>query len=486
MAMRHRGSALSQPLLEADTTDDDALTVVEEEKKPLITVEDVKDWWASDGWKTLILLSWVAANLTVGIYAAYVYWGNPNYYVTLARIGGATLNLNCALILFPVCRHTLTWVRKIRFLRDIIPFDSNIRFHKIISYTIFTMAVIHTIGHYLNYNTTGKPWTFGWTTLAGSTGHLLAFICLLIGTAAIDPVRRPNFNVFYLTHHLFIIFYALLLAHGPVFWQYFLLPGTIYTCERLYREFTARKLKTRVLSVTNHPSDVIEIKFYRKLFYYKAGQYLFLNCPYLSQWEWHPFTITSSPEEDFVSVHIRCVGDWTKGIRALLAPPTEGSQIEIGRSYGPDNKKALLRLDGPYGAASEDIFDYRVVLLVGAGIGVTPFASVLKTVFLRLRKFREGLSAVNPMKSLQKVYFFWVLREFKSFEWFREMVLQLQAELRAFDLLNNVEIHLHLTGKLKQDEHLGLLFFLFFLLHTFLSFFLSDSNLIVIVITFFH
>jgi NADPH oxidase len=37
-----------------------------------------------------------------------------------------------------------------------------------------------------------------------------------------------------------------------------------------------------------------------------------------------------------------------------------------------------MRLDGPYGAASEDIFDYRHVLLVAAGIGVTPFASILQ------------------------------------------------------------------------------------------------------------
>ena len=168
------------------------------------------------------------------------------------------------------------------------------------------------VAHYLNYNTIGGVWSLGWGTLAGSTGHILSLLCVLIGTAAIDPVRRPNFNVFYITHHTFIIFYALLLAHGPVFWQYFLLPGTMYTAERLWREISARKLRTRVISVTNHPSDVVELQLRKKLFSYKPGQYLFLNCPYLSHWEWHPFTITSSPEEENVSVHIRAVGDWTK------------------------------------------------------------------------------------------------------------------------------------------------------------------------------
>ena len=34
-------------------------------------------------------------------------------------------------------------------------------------------------------------------------------------------------------------------------------------------------------------------------------------------------------------------------------------------------------IDGGYGSASEDWIDYDVAVLVGAGIGVTPFASIL-------------------------------------------------------------------------------------------------------------
>jgi predicted ferric reductase len=35
--------------------------------------------------------------------------------------------------------------------------------------------------------------------------------------------------------------------------------------------------------------------------------------------EWHPFTITSAPEQDFVSVHVRIVGDWTGELKALVS-----------------------------------------------------------------------------------------------------------------------------------------------------------------------
>lgn len=42
-----------------------------------------------------------------------------------------------------------------------------------------------------------------------------------------------------------------------------------------------------------------------------------------------------------------------------------------------------MAIDGPFGTASEDVFRYEVVMLVGAGIGVTPFASVLKSVWYK-------------------------------------------------------------------------------------------------------
>lgn len=40
----------------------------------------------------------------------------------------------------------------------------------------------------------------------------------------------------------------------------------------------------------------------------------------------------------------------------------------------------VLRVDGPFGAPAEDVFHAEVAVLVGTGIGVTPWASVLKEV----------------------------------------------------------------------------------------------------------
>jgi dual oxidase len=42
-----------------------------------------------------------------------------------------------------------------------------------------------------------------------------------------------------------------------------------------------------------------------------------------------------------------------------------------------------IRLDGPYGEGHQDWYQFDVAVLVGGGIGVTPFASVLKDIAFR-------------------------------------------------------------------------------------------------------
>jgi predicted ferric reductase len=163
----------------------------------------------------------------------------------------------------------------------------------------------------------------------------------------------------------------------------------------------------------------------------------------VSIWQYHPFTLTSAPEEDYISVHVRCVGDFTKALGRVLGCNFEKksggdskvigvSKDENGMEVDPAIRRILPRIyvDGPFGSASEDVFKYEVALLVGAGIGVTPFASILKSIWYRLN---------YPQKKtrLRKVYFFWVCRDFGSFEWFRSLLMAIEAQ----DIGNRIEIH---------------------------------------------
>lgn len=45
-----------------------------------------------------------------------------------------------------------------------------------------------------------------------------------------------------------------------------------------------------------------------------------------------------------------------------------------------------LAVDGPFGAALTNVFHYPVSVCIAAGIGVTPFAAVLKSLWYRCRE----------------------------------------------------------------------------------------------------
>lgn len=85
------------------------------------------------------------------------------------------------------------------------------------------------------------------------------------------------------------------------------------------------------------------------------------------------------------------VGDFTTALAESLGCdlPTKDSKPE--KNVGalvvtPSANRVLPRvmIDGPFGSASEDVFKFEVSILVGAGIGVTPFASILKSIWYRL------------------------------------------------------------------------------------------------------
>lgn len=121
-----------------------------------------------------------------------------------------------------------------------------------------------------------------------------------------------------------------------------------------------------------HFLEVTMLEFIKPLsFVYKSGQWVRIACLGLNGNEYHPFTISSSPDEPTLTLHIRAVGPWTKHIRKIYdeAEPTQS----LPQIY----------LDGPYGESHQDWYQFDVSILVGGGIGVTPFASILKDIVFK-------------------------------------------------------------------------------------------------------
>lgn len=216
------------------------------------------------------------------------------------------------------------------------------------------------------------------------------------------------------------------------YWKWFAGPAAIYVIERCIRVYKNR-LGVKVLEARVLPDRAILLKMEmpQRNFTYKAGQYIFLNFPMISKVEWHPFTLTSAPQEDFISVHIRAAGNWTNKVLKLCAASKEKPMFSVN-------------VDGPYGSATEHVFSYKHVIMIGAGIGVTPFASVLKRI-----QYRFENKAKRQSMKLKKVHFFWTCREQGAFQWFADILSQLEAHK---DTQNFLEINTFLTGALAQHD----------------------------------
>ncbi|KAK5552066.1 hypothetical protein LTR46_009932 [Exophiala xenobiotica] len=340
------------------------------------------------------------------------------YGYPIARSAALVLHFDVACILLPVCRTLISLARQTP-LNGIIPFDKNITFHKLVGYSLVIFTSVHTIAHLHNVaqlSAKGHGGFIGFVKLnfltgPGWTGYILTISIMAMFFTALDKPRRAHYERFWNTHHLFVLFFIMWSIHGifcmipadtkPAcfgngsFYQWWMLGGFTYLAECILREIRGTH-KAYITKVIQHPSNVVEIQIKKEHTKTRAGQYIFLCCPEVSIWQYRPFTLTSAPEEDYISVHIRMVGDFTKQLGRVLGceglDKNEPKRVnDSARLISDEDNVKLstllprLYIDGPFGSASEDVFKFETVLLIGAGIGVTPFASILKSIWYRMR-----------------------------------------------------------------------------------------------------
>ena len=425
-------------------------------------------YFVHEGSKVAFLVVYYLISLYIGVSRYLKYATEPKYATTriifkgalpFARAGAGLLLFNCAIILFPVCR---TLISKLRgsLLGIVVPFDKNITFHKFIGVHILLYTVLHVGAHTfdflylsqlgslgLGFNDMGSPEYLWVSLLPAYTGHIAVFCLFLMVTSSIRPIRQANFEIFWYTHHLFIVFFFALIIHGgrcivdslveteciafTEFWKWAILSVVCYACERIVlRALIRTRRPVKVQKIIVHPSNVVEIqwipRYTRQLLTAKPGQYIFLNCPFVGGRQFHPFTLTSCPEEGHMSVHFREAGDFTKRFSKLLIEAQGDSKNAMDMNILPE-----IFIDGAFGAAAEDAFNFKSVMFVGAGIGVTPFASLLKSIFYQVEM---GTSTV------ERVQFFWICRDTTAFEWFNDLLHTLEQQ----------------SGKVKLEYHIYL------------------------------
>ena len=163
-------------------------------------------------------------------------------------------------------------------------------------------------------------------------------------------------------------------------------------------------------------------------FQFSCGDYVLVNIPAISRFEWHPFTISSPPElQGVFSLHIRAAGGWTNALHRRLDRSQE-SKAQMRNKVSPQTEAGLagvrVLIDGPHSAPSSTVFSSEHAVLVATGIGVTPFASILSSVVERVR---TGQS----LDLLRRLDFIWVNREYRSLQWFLLLLRDLETSVNT-------------------------------------------------------
>lgn len=301
-------------------------------------------------------------------------------YVTgLARGAGAILNLNMSLVPLFACRMLL------KFLHDtplslIAPIDFLMPgAHSFVGSLVVVFGMLHSVAHIVTF-ALKHPWSSGMNgaTSLFISGVLLAIALLYIRASSCQRVRSTNYELFQRSHMAsFILIYVLLPLHGfhhkqASTWKWIIGPVLVYSADYLLRMFRERR---SYLLLNKHAgvfqgNSILKLRLPR-VFHFQPGQYAELKVPEISRYQWHPFTIASAPHEPEMVFYVKTAGDWTTQLFRKFAH----------RLSHPNSIDIEIHVRGPFGAPAQHVDQFEHLVLIGGGVGATPFCSVVKSLY---------------------------------------------------------------------------------------------------------
>ncbi|XP_074693465.1 NADPH oxidase 5 [Strix aluco] len=456
-----------------------------------------RTYWHNHRGKLACLGGYAGLNLLLFALGALWHAGLGGW-VAVARGCGQCLNFNCALLAVLMLRRCLTWLRATPIAK-VLPLDQHIVFHQLVGYVVLVLAAVHTGAHVANFSRLARqdgchglaeyllrarPGVGGLGGTASQTGLALqALLATMLAFSSPCVRRSGHFEVFYWTHLSYIFIWTLLILHGPHFWKWFAVPGCLFVMEKVLGLAWRRAGGLRIVEVNLLPSKVTHLVIERPQFFrYKPGDYVYLNIPAIASYEWHPFTISSAPEQqETLWLHIRSLGQWTNKLYEYFQQPeSPGPEqkplsrslrekrcrrwVQVSAGLGETHQLCSIKcyIDGPYGTPTRRIFTSEHAVLIGAGIGITPFASILQSIMHRYRRRKQSCPSCHyswcedlrdEEMMLRKVDFIWINRDQKHFEWFISLLTKLEMEQAEQEPGGRfLEMHMYMTSALSKND----------------------------------
>ena len=316
--------------------------------------------------------------------------------VRIAKSAAMGINVNLAIITIPVTRNLISQLRA-SSLNYILPLKHCMYLHTMAGWHIVYFSIVHVAAHCINYldiaNVYGEfdnkmPLVLLLTTLPGYTGLLLSLFTFLMMSAL--PLKKHHFELFYYSHKLAVPIMLISMVHGIGcfvntfigmschYYSYKFIPLglSLHIMDILVNKWTKR-LETSILSHEWINNDTIKVVFKSHGKTFKVGSFLFLNVPEISKYQYHPYTITRFDNDTF-TLEIKACGEWSNRLLRLI-----------------DFDLSKVMIEGPYSSTSVDLTAFNTLLLIGQGIGVTPFKCLLNQV---INEYESGCTAIPKIE----------------------------------------------------------------------------------------
>ncbi|KAF2021262.1 hypothetical protein BU24DRAFT_383304 [Aaosphaeria arxii CBS 175.79] len=434
----------------------------------------IRAYWAVKGPEIMFMALVVSMMLAFGIWQLVKYVTYEQYRpafgwgVVVSKTSAGVLYPTFFFIILSMSRWFSTWLRRFQHISRFINWDLSQSFHIKMSCVGLFFATLHAIGHLtgsfvfgskasrqqnvaavIGQDAVPKSYHDYVKSTPGWTG-LTAIGCFyLLAAMSMPQIRKWSYEVFQLGHLLMFPIIGLLIAHGtagllqwPMFGYWLAFPTLLVLMERTWRIVLSFWHMPADLEVLDEETVAITAQVPKhRLWDYKAGQYVFVQVPQISFFQWHPFTV-STCTGNTMQVHIKADGDWTNALHGL-AKRGERTTIKIG-------------LDGPFGAPAQRFYDFEYSMVFGAGIGVTPFSGILTD--LQQHELERTMSGENsdstqnesPYQDHRRIDFHWMVRDKNNLLWFSDLLNEVS---RANDLDKShldIRIQTYVTQRRKE------------------------------------
>ncbi|PON58180.1 Cytochrome b245, heavy chain [Parasponia andersonii] len=302
---------------------------------------------------------------------------------------GLVGNICLAFLFFPVTRGS-------SILQLIgLTSESSIKYHIWLGHIAMTLFTAHGLCYIIfsaKTNQISQMLKWNQVGISNVAGEVALVSGLIMWGTSFHAIRRKIFELFFYTHHLYVVFVVFFVLHVGSSYSCVMLPGFYLFLIDRYLRFLQSQQKIRVVSARVLPCQVVELNFSKcPGLSYSPRSNVFLNVPGISKLQWHPFTVTSSSnlEPEKLSVVIKSEGSWSQNLYDRLSSSPRMDRMEIS-------------IEGPYGPSSTEFLRHETLVMISGGSGITPFISIIRELLFIANKATSKTPSVLLICAFKK------------------------------------------------------------------------------------